>query len=88
MITPKMVLRGKEFISSNRLRSVIYEESKKRNVINMSTGKPFTKAHIEMVLRGERENIDIEELFITLILERKKKREDLEKSYKKEFDEV
>ena len=82
-----MLLRGKEFISSNRLRSVFYNELLKRNIVNASTNKPFTKAHIDQVLRGERENIEIEEVFISLILEKKRKRSELLNEYKAEFDE-
>ena len=88
MITPQMVLRGKEYISSSRLRSAVYNELVKRGIVNASTNKPFTKAHIDQVFRGDRENVEIEEVFISMILEKKRKRAELLKEYKEEFADV
>lgn len=86
MITPRMLLRARHFIAKHSLRNVIYNEMISRDLLNPSTNKPYSKTHIDYVLKGERENFFIENVVIELILKRKAEREALEENYKKEFE--
>jgi len=87
MITPRMILRAKNYVTRNRLRSVIHDELGKKGILNASTGKPFSKVYIDYVLRGERQNYEIEKAFMEMILEMKRMREALEEEFEEAFAE-
>lgn len=87
MITPRMLLRGKEFVAKNSLRTVIFNEMERQELVNPSTKKPYSKSYIDQVLHGKRENFIIENVLLELILKRKAQREAIEQTYHKEFEE-
>jgi hypothetical protein len=87
MITPKMVMRAKNYVSKFGLASVVHAEMKNRGVLNPYNNKPYTLGFIKRILRGEQENCDIETTFLQIIIDKKKEREALQEKYKEEFKE-
>lgn len=82
MISKEVLQSAKKYVSKNRLRAVFYDELIKNEIYNQRTGKPYSSEYIYMVLKGERENLEIEKVIINLINEMKQKREAIEKDYR------
>lgn len=86
MITEAILKSAKKYVSKGRLRSVIYDELIRNKIYNYRTGKPYSKDYIYEIMKGEKSNMEIENVILNLIKEMKDKHEAIKKDYRESLE--